>query len=472
MWGVDLLNRIVPTTISVGQGTETVVRPDLVVDGTVFAFTVGLSLLTGLLFGLLPAISVSRTDVNEALKEGGRNTASGHGRRMRNALVVSEVALALVLLVSAGLTLKSFWKLQQVNPGFMADHVLTMEMELPTDAKYQKAGDQVEFFRRVLANVNEVPGVVSAGITCALPLDEDDRKTDFRIAGRALPPSGQLLPADYRVVSPGFFRALGIPVLRGRGITESDSHDRPPGGGDRSRPRTAILADRGGRAEGTDRPEDFRPRSGTRDCWRRRRSEWRRSESRAQVNDLSFLPQAVESRMALVVRHPQATGIVNAIKQAVYSVDKDQPVYKIRTMDEVVGGSESSSRFTLLVLGIFAVAALALAAIGIYGVISYSVTQRTNEIGIRMALGAGRKSVLRLVVGNGMALTGIGIVIGLVGSLGASHLLGSLLFGVNASDPFVFGLTAVVLALVALCATVIPAVRAARIDPGVSLRYQ
>jgi len=182
--------------------------------------------------------------------------------------------------------------------------------------------------------------------------------------------------------------------------------------------------------------------------------------------------QAVDARMALVVRHPQAMEMVNAIKRAVYAVDKDQPVYKVRAMDEVVAGSQSSSRFTLLLLGIFAGTALALAAIGIYGVISYSVTQRTGEIGIRMALGAGRESVLRLVVGDGMALAGVGIAIGIVGALAVSRLLGGLLYGVSATDPLVFGATSAVLAVVALCAALVPAVRAARIAPGDSLRYQ
>jgi putative ABC transport system permease protein len=474
LWGVDLLNRVVPTTISVGQGTDTVVRPDLVVDGTVLAFTIALSLLTGLLFGLVPAISASRTDVNEALKEGGRNTASGSGRRMRNALVISEVALALVLLISAGLTMKSFWKLQQVNPGFLADHALIMEMELPTDAKYQKDAEQVEFFRRVLANVTEVPGVVSAGITCALPLDEDDRKTGFRIEGRPLPQSGQYLPADYRLVSPGFFRALGIPLLRGRGITEQDSHGRPPVAViDRALERRYWPA-------GVEGPKDP---IGQKITIGRNAPALEIVGVAGEVNGagLNRVPtptiyisyqQAVEPRMALVVRHPRAGEMVKAIKQAVYAVDKDQPVYKIRTMDDVVARSQSSSRFTLLLLGVFAATALALAAIGIYGVISYSVTQRTSEIGIRMALGAGRESVLRLVVGDGMVLAGIGIAIGLAGALGVSRLLGSLLLGVSASDPLVFALTAIVLAAVALCATAIPALRAARIDPGESLRYQ
>jgi putative ABC transport system permease protein len=463
---------VVPATISVGRGAETVVRPDLVVDGTVLAFTVAISLLTGLLFGLVPAISASRTDVNTALKEGGRNTVSAGSRRMRNALVVSEVALALVLLISTGLTLKSFWKLQQVNPGFLADHVLTMEMELPTDARYQKPEEEVEFFRRVLTNVTEVPGVVSAGITCALPLDEDDRKTDFRIEGRPLPSSGQLLPADYRVVSPGFFRALGIPLLRGRGITERDSHDRP----------LVAVIDRALERQywpaGVEGPKDP---IGQKIAIGSRTFEIVGVVGEVKGAGLNRVPeptiylsymQRVEPRMALVVRHPRAGEMVNAVKRAVYAVDKDQPVYKIHTMDDVVARSQSSSRFTLLLLGVFAATALALAAVGIYGVISYSVTQRTSEIGIRMALGAGRESVLRLVVGDGMALAGMGIAIGLVGGLAVSRLLASLLFGVSASDPFVFGVTAIVLAAVALCATSIPALRAARIDPGDSLRYQ
>ena len=472
LWGVDLLNRVVPATISVGRGPDTVVRPDLVVDGTVLAFTIGLALLTGLFFGLIPAFSASHADVNEALKEGGRNTSSGHTRRMRGALVVSEVALALVLLVSAGLAMKSFWKMQQASPGFLADHVVTMEMELPTDAKYKTDLEEVAFFRRVLGNVHEIPGVVSAGITNALPLDEDDRKTDFRIVGRPLPPSGELLPADYRSVSGGFFRAMGIPVLHGRGIEERDTREAT---------RVAVI-DRAmerrywpAGVEGSKDPVGQKLQIGG------RQFEIVGVVGEVKGESLNRAPQptiylsyqqAVDARMALVVRHPQAMEMVNAIKRAVYAVDKDQPVYKVRAMDEVVAGSQSSSRFTLLLLGIFAGTALALAAIGIYGVISYSVTQRTGEIGIRMALGAGRESVLRLVVGDGMALAGVGIAIGIVGALAVSRLLGGLLYGVSATDPLVFGATSAVLAVVALCAALVPAVRAARIAPGDSLRYQ
>jgi putative ABC transport system permease protein len=320
--------------------------------------------------------------------------------------------------------------------------------------------------------VSEVPGVVSAGITCALPLDENDRKTDFRIEGRALPPSGQLLPADYRSASPGFFRALGVPLLRGRGIEERDIRDRP---------MVAVIdraLERRYWPAGVEGPKDP---IGQKIMMGRRTFEIVGVAGEVNGAGLNREPeptiyfsyqQMVDPRMALVVRHPQAGEMVNAIKRAVYAVDKDQPVYKARTMDEVIAGSQSSSRFTLLLLSVFAATALALAAVGIYGVISYSVTQRTSEIGIRMALGAGRESVLRLVVGDGMVLTGIGIAIGLVGALAASRLLGSLLFGVSASDPFVFGLTAVVLAAVAFCAAAIPALRAARIDPGISLRYQ
>lgn len=472
LWGVDFLNRILPSAIPVGQGTSTVVRPDLVVDGAVVAFTLGLSLLTGLLFGLFPAISAAHTDVNESLKEGVRNIASGHGRHVRDGLVIAEVALALVLLISAGLTLKSFWKLQQVNPGFLADHVLTMEMELPTDAKYRKDGEQVEFFRRVLANVDQLPGIVSSGITCALPLGDDDRKTDFKIVGRPLPPSGQLLPADYRVVSAGFFRAMGIPLLSGRLISNSDASERP----------LVAVIDRelekqywpSGR-EGATGPVGEKITMGTRTF------EIVGVVGAVNGAGLSRQPrptiylsyrQMVEPRMALVVRHPHPEQMAEAVKRAVYAVDPDQPVYNIRTMDEVVYGSQSSNRFTLLLLGVFAATALALAAVGIYGVISYSVTQRTSEIGIRIALGASKDAVLRLIVRDGMILTAIGIVIGVAGALAASRLLASLLFGISASDPLVFGMTSIVLATVALLSTAIPALRAARIDPGESLRYQ
>ncbi len=471
-WLVDLLNRLVPPTIPFGPNGYPVLRPEIVVDGTVLAFTLGLSILTGLLFGLAPAIGASRANVSETLKEGGRNSGSAQARRTRGALVVAEVALALVLLVCAGLTLKSFWMIEQTNPGFQPDHALTMKMELPTDAKYRREGEQADFFRRVLANVNQIPGVRSAGLTCALPLNEDDHTTDFHIQGRPLPASGQLLPAKYRAVSSGYFAAMGIPILRGRGITEQDYHGRPyvtvideslarqywpPGVEGPKDPigqkivigttAAEIVGIVGGVANGG---VDRRPQP---------------------TMYVSYL-QAEEPRMTLVVRHPYAKEMVNAVKQAIYAVDKDQPVYQISMLDELVAGSQSSSRMTFALLAVFAVAAMGLAAIGIYGVIAYSVAQRTTEIGIRIALGAGRRSVLGLVMGEGMTLAGIGIAAGLAGALGASGLLASVLYGVSARDPIIFALTAVAIAAVAAGATWIPAWRAARIDPINSLRYQ
>ncbi|HVN03566.1 MAG TPA: ABC transporter permease [Bryobacteraceae bacterium] len=471
-WGVALLNHVLPSTIAAGEGNTQIVRPEIVVDGTVLLFMLGLSLLTAMLFGLAPAISASRADVNEVLKEGGRNSGSAHSRRTRGALVVAEVALALVLLVCAGLTLKSFWRLRQTSPGFLADHALTMQMELPTDSKYRKPGEQAAFFRQVLTNVSQIPGVRTAGITCGLPLDEDDHQTDFRIVGRPLPPSGQLLPADYRAISDGYFAAMGIPLLRGRGIAAQDYYGRP-----NVAVIDATLARR------------YWPSSvaGPRDPVGQKIAIGEHTfEIVGIVGEvmnggvdrkprptiyLSYLQQE-EPRMTLVVRHPWPAQIIGAVKQAVYAVDKDQPVYNIRTLDQVVTASTASLRLTFVLLGVFAAAALALAAIGIYGVISYTVAPRTSEIGIRMALGADRRSVIRLIVGQGMILTTIGIAAGAAGALVASRLLASLLYGVNAHDPLIFLATALVLALVGACATWVPAQRATRIDPIASLRYQ
>ncbi len=471
-WCVDLLNRVVPPTIPFGQGSYPVLRPEIVVDGTVLVFTLALSILTGLLFGLAPAIGASHANVSDTLKQGGRNSGSAQARRTRGALVVAEVALALMLLVCAALTLKSFWMMQQTNPGFQPDHALTMKMELPTDAKYQKDGEQAAFFRRVLANVNQIPGVRSAGVTCCLPMDEDDHTTDFRIEGRALPPSGQLLPAKSRAVSAGYFAAMGIPLLRGRGITEQDY---------KGRPYVTVIDEAFARRywpPGVEGPKDP---IGQKIVIGKTAAEIVGivgSVANGGVNRtpeptmyVSYL-QVEEPRMALVVRHPYAKEMVNAVKQAIYAVDKDQPVYQIRMLDELVAGSEGSSRMTFALLGVFAVAAMGLAAIGIYGVIAYSVAQRTTEIGIRIALGAGRRSVLGLVMGEGMTLAVIGIAVGLVGALGASGLLASILYGVSARDPIIFALTAVAIAGVAACATWIPAWRATRIDPINSLRYQ
>jgi putative ABC transport system permease protein len=447
-----------------------VVRPTIQADEMALLFTVLASVATSLIFGLAPAFVASRAKVHDALKEGSRGSSAG-GNRLRNLFAVSEVGLALVLLIGAALTLKSFWRIQQVNPGFTSDHVLAMEMELPTDSKYRTDPEQAEFFRRVLEKVSTLPAVRSAAVANVLPLDNAETpRLTFLIDGRAPLPGGQRLPADYRSVSQEYFRALGIPLLKGRYLTEGDQADRP---------LVAVINESLARRYWPDdeNPIGQRLRFGGNRVWEIVGivGDVKHAGLDKQVTPSVFLSylQTPEARMSLVVRTASdPASMIRAVKDQVYAVDRDQPMYKIRTMDQVVAESQSSPRFTLIVLGIFAAVALALAAVGIYGVISYAVTQRTREIGIRIALGAERGDVLRLVVGQGTALAMAGVVAGLAVAFALTRLMSSLLFGVSATDPVIFAGASLFLAAVALAASYLPARRAMRVDPMVSLRYE
>ncbi|HEV8037932.1 MAG TPA: ABC transporter permease [Bryobacteraceae bacterium] len=469
LWGVDLLDHVVPQSMPLSGGAGIVVRPAIHADAWALFFTVAISLATGLIFGLAPAFAASKARVNEALKEGSRGSSAG-GNRLRNAFAVSEVGLALVLLIGAGLVMKSFWRIQQVNPGFSAEHVLALEMELPTDSKYRTRPEQTEFFRRVLENVRSLPMVRSAGVTNQLPLDtSDEPRAEFSIVGRAPLPSGQGYLADYRNASPDYFRVMGIPLLKGRVFTDQDKADRP---------LVAIINETFARRYWPDgvNPIGQRLRLGPRfipeivgivgDV-----KSSALNQQTAPAMYTSYL-QIPEAKMSLIVRaEGDPAKMIRAVERQVWAVDKDQPMYKIRTMQQVVNESQSSSRFTLALLAIFAAVAMGLAAVGIYGVISYTVTQRTREIGIRIALGAARRDVLRLVVGQGTILAVSGVAAGLTGALALTRVMRNLLFGVSATDPFIFAGAALFLAAVALLASYIPARRAMRVDPTVSLRY-
>jgi len=472
LWGVDLLDKVVPMTLRLPDSNSEILRPHLVIDMTVLGFTALVSVLTGVLFGVAPAVAGSRSDAVEALKEGGRHSASRQQRRVRDLFVAAEVALALMLLISAGLTIKSFWKLQQVDPGFSARNVLVMETELPTDSRYQKEAEQTLFYERVLANLEALPGVQAAAVTSSLPLDERDQKLSFSIEGRPLPPSGQLLPAGYRSISEAYFTAMGIPLLRGRFFTPQDRAGNPPVG---------IIDETAARrywpagVEGAADPIGQKVRIG------RTVVEVVGIVGSVRNGGLDKDPvptvylsyrQYPEYHVTLVLRHPHPQGMTAAVKGAVYAVDRQQPLFHIRTMAEVVSGSQSAARFTLATLAVFAAVAILLAAIGIYGVISYTVAQRRNEIGIRMALGARGADVLRMVVGQGVRLAGAGVVCGLAGAAAVSRILAALLFGVSATDFEIYSATAALLAAVALLASWLPARRASRIDPIASLRYE
>jgi len=374
--------------------------------------------------------------------------------------------------VASGLVLKSFWRIRQVNPGFIAGHVLAMEMELPTDSKYRSEAEQAEFFRRTIESVKTLPSVRWAGVANVLPLDASSESTvGFLVENRPPLPSGQRLPADYRAVSADYFRAMGIPLRKGRYFTDEDKADRP---------LVVAISESLARRywpDGSD-PIGQHLRFGNRLASREIVGivgDVKHSGLDKQVTPALYTSylQVPQMRMSLVARtSADPAGMIRAVKDRVYAVDKDQPMYKIRTMDEAVAQSQSPARFTLILLGMFAAVAVVLAAVGTYGVLSYAVTQRTREIGIRIALGAQRKEVLHLVLAQGVKMALIGVIIGLAAAAGVTRLMRSMLFGVSPTDPWTFGAVAILLLLVALAACYIPARRAMRVDPIVALRWE
>jgi putative ABC transport system permease protein len=474
LWGVDLVDHITPQTLRLPHSNAEVNRPAIAVDGLVFAFTAFLSMATAFVFGLAPALAGSRTSVNDILSQAGRGSSgSARGRRARSAFVVAEVALALMLLICAGLMLKSFWKVQRVDPGFRPDHVLAMDIELPTDSRYKTGPEQTRFFERVLDGVRNVAGVRSAGVSSSLPLDERDEKIEFEIEGRPLAANGQLLPADLRTVSEDYLGTMGIPLRRGRGFEARDTLERP---------RVAIidetLAEKYWPPEsnGPQNPIGQRIRFSGKNVYEivgitgAVRNTGLDQEPRPTIY-LTYR-QVPDAHLTLVVRHPNPAAVARAVKGAVYAVDREQPVFRIRTMDAVVAGSESGTRFTLLLLAVFAAIAALLAGAGIYGLISYAVARRAGEIGIRMALGATGGEVVRLVVREGMTLAGVGVACGLGGAILITRFLRTFLFEVSPTDVGTFAAVCGLVAVVSLAAAFVPAWRATRIDPVRCLRYE
>jgi putative ABC transport system permease protein len=465
VWGVDLLMAASPTDIPRMK--------ELGLDARVLGFTFLISIVTGLIFGLAPALQSSRLDLNESLKEGGRGSTEGlRHNRVRSLLVVSEVALSLVLLVSAGLLIKSFMRLRDVNPGFNPDNVLTVGISLPP-AKYTEAQQQAAFFRDVVDRVGALPGVVSVGAVFPLPLSGSNRANTFEIAGRPPANPGEELDANDRITTPGYFQAMGIPLLKGRAFTERDGRDAP---------EVVIIN------------ESFARRffAGEDPLGKRIVTNSEENPSGAEiigvVGDVrhksldveggaefyhSYL-QTPERSMALVVRaaSDEPVSVASSLRSAVQQVDKDQPISNIMTMEQLLAESVAQRRFNMLLLVIFSVVALVLAAVGIFGVMNYSVSQRTHEIGIRMALGAEAGDVLRMVVGQGMALVLVGVGVGVASAFIMTRSMSNLLFGVSATDPVTFAGVSLLLTVIALLACYIPARRATRVDPMVALRYE
>ncbi len=460
-WGVELLLAIAPDNLPRAY--------DIRLDTRVAGFTLLISLLTGIVFGLLPAMQASKIDLGETLKEGGRDAAGLLRRRLRGFLIVGEVALAFVLLIGAGLLIRSFARLTEVDPGLNPRGVLTMDILLPF-AKY-KDGRGLTFFQQTLERVRALPGVEAAATVSSLPLSGAAGSGGFDIEGRPSP-TEQTFNAGFRIISSDFFKTFRVPLIKGRLIAESDSAKAPPvvvvneslardyfANEDPLGKRITLLGDTRVR-EIVGVVGDVKHSALDKEA--KREIYWPMAQARFPPIFMSLAVRASGAPLQLLA----------AVRDQVWAGDRDLPIFNIDTMERLMAKSVAPRRFNLLLLGVFALVGLTLAGVGLYGVMSYTVTQRTREIGVRMAMGAQRGDVLRLVIGEGMKLALIGALIGLGGALALTRLLKTLLFGVSATDPLTFIVIAALLIIVALLACWIPARRATSVDPLVSLRVE
>jgi len=448
-------------------------------DAKVLGFTAAVSIAAGVLAGVLPALRLTRGDVSQSLKQGlGRTDSDSGGHRTRSILVVSEVALSLMLLVGAGLMIRSFQRLHGVNPGFDSHNVLTMTA-MVARAKFPEPVQEVNFFEQVLRRVRALPGVESAGVVDDIPLDNGGSHQPIAIEGHPVVPMSEQPEVDVRLISAGYMSALHIPVLRGRDLSDTDIAGR----------QAVVLISES-----------------------MARQFWPGEDALGKHLTLTFFPDAVREvagivgdvkldgldqtrpsaalyfpldqvsapanggwtsiPMTLVVRSASAAGMVPAVSNAVHEVDREVPLRDILTMDDLVANSLSQQRFNMLLLGAFAGLALLLAAVGIYSVLSYSVKRSVREIGIRLALGARPGDVLRKVIFEGMKPTLLGVAVGSAGALALGRVLSSLIYDVKPTDPITFLAVTVLLAVIALLACIIPAYRATKVDPMVALRYE
>jgi putative ABC transport system permease protein len=464
VWSTNLLPVLLPAD---GLNLPLRVIDTIPVDRRVLGFTLLLSCLTGVLFGLVPAVSALRGDVSEPLKEGGRGSTAGGGRRLRHVLVASEVALALVVLSGAGLMIESMSRLLGVDPGFNPKNVLTLGLSLPQEDLYNGPPGHPRFCQDLGEHVSAIPGVLAVGAVGHLPM-EGDAGRSFAVEGQPDPGRGKRPGAHYSVACPNYFKALGVPLLAGREFTHQDTV---------AAPAVAIVNQTMAlRFWPKENPVGKRILQG--DSWLTIvgvvgdvRHWGLDNETQSQF----FRPytQAAWPVMTVVVRTISAPmSFAPAIKTTMREVEPDRPVSGIETMENIVQDSLGSRRFPTLLLSSFALLALVLATVGILGVVSYSVAQRTHEIGIRMALGARAVDVLKLMVSGSMTWVVVGVAVGVAGSLGLTRLLGTLLYNVKPSNPVVLGTVSLLLTAIGLLASYIPARRAARVDPMVALRYE
>ena len=465
-WGTDALIKLVPQDIPR--------IADIRLDGVVLAFTVLVSLGTGIIFGLVPAWQASNVDLNSSLKSGTRTGAGEHKARLRNGLVMGEVALALVLLICASLLIQTFARLGRVQPGFRSDRLLTASIQVP-DTGYPKNENVIAFYDRFLKRIRALPGVESASAIRPLPLSGSNMTTDFDIEEHPLP-EGQRAAAPVRAIGTDYFATAGIPMRQGRGFDERDQLNSPP---------VVIVNERfaqryfpGQNAIG----KRIKPGFSADDSGEKMREiiavvgNVKHVSLKNEDSPEMYLPrtQLPVHMMSLVVRTnvSDPSTITASLRKELTALDPSIPLSNVRVFDEYISRSLARPRFNALLLSIFAGSALVLTAIGIYGVLAYSVAQRTNEIGIRIALGAAQSNIFKLVIGQAMTVVAISVAIGLVGAFAATRLLNSLLFGVSAWDSITFSAIVLLISLVAFLAAWLPARRAANVDPIVALRTE
>ena len=465
-WGTAGLIKFVPQNIPRIS--------DIELDGVVLGFTLLVSLGTGIIFGVVPAWHASRVDLNTALKSGTR-TGSGESKaRLRNGLVMGEIALALVLLICAGLLIQTFARLGRVQPGFQPDRLLTATVQLPR-AGYPKNENVIAFYNRFLERVRTLPGVESASAILPLPLSSSNLVTDFDIEEHPLP-EGQRAGAPVRMIGTDYFRTMGIPLKLGRVFAETEQFNSPPvvivnqRFAEKFFPGQNVIGKRiqpGFSAD--DGPEKVREIIGV--VGNVKHSSLKNVDSPEMYLPRTQIPVTLMS-IVIRTRVSDPSSVTAAMRTELSAIDPGLPLNSVRVFDEYLARSLAGPRFNALLLSIFAASALLLTAIGIYGVLAYSVAQRTNEIGIRIALGAAQSRIFKLVIGQAMTIVATSVAVGLAGAFAATRLLSSLLFGVSAWDPITFSAIVILIALIALLAAWLPARRAANVDPIVALRTE
>ena len=462
--GIRILKTFIPATISQVQTIN--------IDARVLIFTGLVAILTGIGFGLAPALQASHLNLNDTLKEGGRDAGGGRkGNRLRDLLVIGEVAVSFVLLIGAGLLINSFFHLRNLEPGFRADHLLTMKVDL-SEVKYPDRERRAAFFDEVIRRVRALPGVQSAAVAGNLPLTYNGDSMNISVEGVPDPPPDQRPDVIFRAIGPGYFGTMGISIIRGRDFTDQDKADSK---------NVVVISEKTAQHfwHGQDPiGRRLKPGSSTSNTpWREvigivrdvRQNDFIAAPKMQmyftyrQLKDLA--PNALVIRTSI-----EPLSLAASARDAIWSVDKDQTVADIDTMEHIVAEAVARQRFSMLLLGLFATLALLLASVGIYGVMTYSVAQRTHEIGIRIALGARRADVLQMTIKQGLRLVGAGMILGLAAAFILTRVLESLLFGISATDPVTFFGISLVLLAVAILASYLPALRATKVDPIIALR--